>query len=131
MKKALVLISVSLLFISCKNKPANTLNPDVNQATIEILDIPAFKEAIAAKGVQLIDVRTPEEYADGHIERAMNINYLADDFSKAILKANMDKPVYIYCRSGNRSGKAAEVMKELGFKTIYDLKGGFMAWDSN
>lgn len=131
MKKALVLISVSLLFISCKNKPANTLIPDVNQATIEILDIPAFKEAIAAKGVQLIDVRTPEEYADGHIERAMNINYLDVDFSKAILKANMDKPVYIYCRSGNRSGKAAEVMKELGFKTIYDLKGGFMAWDSN
>ncbi|MBT8252947.1 MAG: rhodanese-like domain-containing protein [Flavobacteriaceae bacterium] len=122
--------SLSIL-LSCKTTSDQSeieAAPVVITPTIEVLDKPAFKDAIKSGKVQLVDVRTPEEFAGGHIEKATNIDFLADDFSEAILEVNKDKPVYIYCRSGNRSGQAAQIMQKLGFKTIYDLKGGYLAW---
>ncbi|MCB9053053.1 MAG: rhodanese-like domain-containing protein [Lewinellaceae bacterium] len=80
-------------------------------------------------GRQLIDVRTPEEYNEGHIEGAVNIDFYADDFEQQLQqKLDKGKPVLLYCRSGSRSAQSAEQMKALGFKEMYDLKGGFMAW---
>ena len=77
---------------------------------------------------QVIDVRTPEEYALGYIEGAILIDYKAADFHASISALNKNVTYLIYCRSGNRSGKASIIMDSLGFKKIYDLKGGYMNW---
>lgn len=75
----------------------------------------------------ILDVRTPEEYAEGHIENSVNIDFNADDFKTNINKLDKNKTYLVYCRSGNRSKKAIAVMKELGFKEIYNI-GGIMDW---
>lgn len=96
---------------------------------ITILHADAYAEAITAKKVQLVDVRTAKEFKDGHIKNAMNINfYNAGNFSKAFEKMDKSKPVYLYCRSGARSQKAARKLVNMGFSHIYDLKGGYMRW---
>lgn len=77
----------------------------------------------------LVDVRTPEEYAEGHIENAVLIDWQDECFEERV-KAELDsaKPVLVICRSGRRSSEAAKAMKELGFSRIADLGGGMLAW---
>ena len=77
---------------------------------------------------QVIDVRTPEEYALGYIKGAILIDYKASDFQATISALNRNVTYLIYCRSGKRSGKASKIVDSLGFKNIYDLKGGYMNW---
>jgi phage shock protein E len=86
-------------------------------------------DAKALKSIQsgkayLVDVRTPEEFAGGHLKHATNINYNSPDFKSQIARLDKKKPVYLYCRSGNRSGKAADSLKAFGFSTFYNI-GGF------
>lgn len=96
---------------------------------IKILDKEAFNTAIEANNVQLVDVRTPQEYQGGYIKNAINIDYFdALNFNSTFEKLDKDKPIYLYCRSGNRSQKAARKLVEMGFKEIYDLRGGYMNW---
>lgn len=80
--------------------------------------------------VQLVDVRTPKEFAQGHIKNALNINYFSENFADSLQLLDKDKPVYIYCRSGKRSGKSISKFKEAGFNTIYELDGGLLNWRS-
>lgn len=87
-----------------------------------------FKELMNAEGAQLIDVRTPGEVAGGMIEGAQNIDYNGANFKDQIDALDRDQPVLVYCRSGGRSGRAAAMMKEMGFKEVYDLQGGYMNW---
>lgn len=97
--------------------------------TIIVLDKADFKDAISKK-VQLVDVRTPKEYADGYIQNAINIDFFNQNaFVNEFNKLNKDEPVYLYCRSGRRSQKAARKLHSLGFKKIYDLRGGYMNWN--
>ena len=93
---------------------------------ITILETQTFKDSITNKKVQLIDVRTPDEYNSGHIETAENIDFFSEEFMIEFNKLDKEKPVYIYCKSGNRSGQSAIKLKDMGFKEIYDLKGGFL-----
>ncbi len=93
---------------------------------IHILEVTTFKDSIAQAKVQLIDVRTPEEFEAGHIETALNIDFFSEQFNADFEKLEKDKPVYIYCKSGNRSGQAAKKLAEMGFEMIYDLKGDFL-----
>jgi rhodanese-related sulfurtransferase len=79
--------------------------------------------------VQLIDVRTPAEFKQGHIKGALNIDVTDASFEKDLEQLNKNKPVYIYCRSGQRSNTAAKKMAQAGFDTLYDLKGGINNWD--
>ena len=74
--------------------------------------------------VYLIDVRTPEEYNVGHLAYAKNIDFKASDFKEEISQLDKSKPVYLYCRTGNRSGKAVDTLKAVGFKKPYNI-GGF------
>jgi thioredoxin len=85
----------------------------------------------AAPGSQLVDIRTPDEFNKGFLEGAVNIDWRSDDFEKNIQKLDKDKPVLLYCLSDNRSGKAAKKMRAMGFKEVYDLKGGIISWRSN
>lgn len=97
---------------------------------INILDASTFKGHLKEKNIQLIDVRTPREFVDGHIANARNFDYFNQSrFKEEIEKLDKTKPVYLYCRSGNRSQKAAKMLVDSGFEKIYDLKGGFMLWN--
>lgn len=97
--------------------------------TIEVLNKSDFKEAIAPKNIQLVDVRTPKEFENGHIKKALNIDFFNKaDFIEQFNKLDKNKAVYVYCRSGNRSAKAARRLDSIGFKKIYDLQGGYLNW---
>lgn len=96
---------------------------------IVILDRSTYADAIMQGDVQLVDVRTQKEYSDGHIRNAINIDfYDTSTFKESFGKLEKKKPLYIYCRSGARSLKAARRLVDMGFEKIYDLKGGYMRW---
>ena len=90
----------------------------------------SFGAIIDTNAATLIDVRTPEEFAEGHIKGATLINYESPDFSEKIAKLNKNQHYLVYCRSGNRSSKAIAIMKQQGFTHITELKGGISAWTS-
>ncbi len=76
----------------------------------------------------ILDVRTPEEYNDGHIEGCLNIDYKSENFKSEISKLNQDKTYLVYCRSGRRSKAAQDVMVNFGFNSVLNLAGGFEEW---
>ena len=101
-------------------------------------DSPSFGLATAERAAALaddpsitvIDVRTPEEYDEGHIEGATLIDFYSDTFVDEIATLDRDQEYLIYCRSGNRSGQAFAIMADLGFTAVHDLDGGVIAWDA-
>lgn len=116
---------VFILFIALFS--ATTWAQDTTQ--IVKLENTIFKDSITHKKVMLVDVRTPEEFEEGHLEGAVNINYLDNEaFAKGIKTLDPGTPVFLYCRSGNRSGKAADSLSTKGFVKIYDLVGGYRGW---
>lgn len=76
----------------------------------------------------VIDVRTPEEFAEGRIEGAVLIDVTSPDFAERIAELDRDQPYVLYCRSGNRSVTARQVMADLGFADVADIAGGITAW---
>lgn len=108
--------------------PADTMT--AANTSLERVDIIDFKEAIA-NGYTVIDVRTPEEFADGSIAAdALNIDYYDEDFMTQMSTLPRDGEYAIYCRSGNRSGQALEAMQVMGFENVVELDGGIMTWAS-
>ncbi|WPR72961.1 rhodanese-like domain-containing protein [Flavobacterium sp. NG2] len=96
---------------------------------VAIVDAPTFAKTIeTTPQAQILDVRTPEEFETEHINDAININWNGNSFVSEAEKLDKTKPVFVYCKSGGRSQKAAEKLKELGFTDIYELDGGFMQW---
>jgi rhodanese-related sulfurtransferase len=79
-------------------------------------------------GITILDVRTPEEYTTGHIEKALNINYYDKDFQKNAARLDQGKAYLIYCASGNRSSKARQILNQIGVINLYHLDGGIKAW---
>src|SRR5690606_37115598 len=79
------------------------------------------KQLTKSADAQLLDVRTPEEYGEGHLAKAANIDYKSPDFKEKIAKLDKNKPVYVYCLSGGRSAAAANTLHESGFKEVYDM----------
>ena len=93
--------------------------------------IPAteFNEKIKTEPGIIVDVRTPKEFAGGHIAGSVNINLYDDDFAKQIQKLDTAKTVYLYCGSGGRSSEAAEIFFKSGFKKINNLENGIREWN--
>lgn len=117
---ALAAIAVTAMLPSCSPKLQYT---DAEPAQFETL--------IAQPDVQLLDVRTPAEFMEGHIEGARNVDWLAGesdfaDRAKAVLTKG--KPVAVYCRSGRRSAAAAQALTRAGFKHVTNLTGGILGW---
>ncbi|MBL4888333.1 MAG: rhodanese-like domain-containing protein [Flavobacteriaceae bacterium] len=122
MKKiALTLILMFLITVACQDKSTN----DIHVITVEQMN-----EVLDSDNLQLVDVRTLDEYRLGHIGNAQNICVTNDDFQEKAKLLDKNKPVYLYCKRGGRSAKAAKILKEMGFKEIYDIKGGMGAWES-
>lgn len=113
---------------------AFTLMACSSQAQIsekKILDAEQFS-AIVLKdtSLQIVDVRTPEEYQEGHIPFAKNYNWNDPLFKEIVQDLDKTRPLYIYCRSGKRSAAAAEVLIEQGFEVI-ELQGGMLNWQGH
>jgi rhodanese-related sulfurtransferase len=92
------------------------------------LDAVAFDSKIADNKVVVLDVRTPDEYAESHIANSINIDVLSDYFTADISTLDKGCTYAIYCRSGKRSTDAASIMKEFGFTSTFNLTGGITSW---
>jgi len=79
----------------------------------------------------IIDIRTPQEYADGYIERAINVDFYAADFEQQLDQLDKNEIYLVYCRSANRSGQAMPVFERLGFTTVYNMLGGIVQWEAD
>ena len=99
----------------------------IQQPKVEILEKIKY-QGLVRKGYTIIDVRTPEEFEEGHIEGAQNINVKSEAFVAEIENLPKSDTLLIYCRTGKRSIYAAQVMVSFGFQKIYDLDGGFLNW---
>ena len=106
------------------------LNTACGQQNFENADVQGFAELVRDSNVVVLDVRTADEFAEGHIERAVNIDYKKDDFmdrAKAALPTG--KTIAIYCRSGRRSANAASMLAPEGY-VLVNLKGGIIDWQN-
>lgn len=122
MKYFKIIVAVLMLSLwSCQSQKSEN---------VELLDAKSFSEKIHKKEeVQLVDVRTPEEFKEQHIDNATNINWNDADFEQQISNLDKSKPVYIYCKSGGRSAKATAKLSEMGFTNVYELDGGILNWN--
>ena len=99
-------------------------------ATIETISPTAAADLVAEapEGLVILDVRTPQEFADGHLAGAVNLDYQAAGFADDLGTLDRNAPYLLYCRSGNRSAQARELMRDLGFTEVYEIDGGINAW---
>ena len=119
MKKLFIFISAIL---------CNLLGCTAQQQKFESLDAEAFEKVISDTSVVRLDVRSIDEYASGHIAKAINIDVMKDDFkTKATSLLPKDKTIALYCRSGRRSKKAAGILVENGYKVV-ELNSGISGW---
>ncbi len=138
-------LSLLLFNLSCAEKSDPTGKPDEKKGFAPVASAPAAKakttitevsSAEAKKrladgsGVVVIDVRTPEEFAVGHIEGAKNINFNGPDFEKGLQGLDRKGTYLIHCRSGGRSGRSKVVFEKLGFENVLHLTHGFGEWES-
>ena len=129
---ALVLLLVLASCASTSDATPQTPEPESASGAFLAMVDPAGAEAIlAAGGVEIIDVRTPEEFAEGHLPGADLIDISAPDFLDRIEALDRSATYFVYCRSDNRSGQATALMADLGFDSIYELEGGTIAWLSS
>jgi thioredoxin 1 len=82
----------------------------------------------AQPDIQLLDVRTAGEYANGHLTNSRNLDIRDSTFAQKIKELDPNKPVVVYCLSGGRSAKASSLLASQGFKQVYDMQGGFVQW---
>lgn len=127
MNKLLITILTFFLLASCQESQSSD---DSNTGIFEKLSKEDFSKKMDVKSdMILVDVRTPQEFQNGTIKGAQNINFYDKNFDSEISKLDRTKPVFIFCKSGGRSGKTLDKMKSLDFKEVYDLKGGYSGWE--
>ena len=103
-----------------------------NTKTLHTVDATTFSEKLkTAKNPQLLDVRTPQEFAQDHIDQAININWNGEDFVAKASAYDKSQPIFVYCKIGGRSIQAATKLVELGFTEVYNLEGGIMKWNAS
>lgn len=113
--------------------PASTVSsadPAVGSSGIRVVAPGEAAATIAAPPDDLVilDVRTPEEFEEGHIDGAVMLDFYRDDFADELSRLDRDVPYVVYCRSGNRSGQTRAMMDELGFASVADVDGGIVGW---
>jgi rhodanese-related sulfurtransferase len=143
MKTIISLVALlTILLSSCKNSKNETVEKTIQTETVvieepkgalekvaELIEADKLKNLMAADTeLQLIDVRSPEEFAEGHLKDAVNININDANFNDEIQKLLRDEPIFLYCRSGGRSARAGKVVVALGYRA-YDLDKGIQGWE--
>lgn len=120
MKRYLLCCLFLGLSLSCKEE---------TPSKITVVDKTFLQEEVVGKEVQLVDVRTQKEYESGHIDGAVNFNIIdKKTFLEQIETLDKEEAVYLYCRKGVRSNRAAKLMKGKGFTQIFDYSGGYNDW---
>lgn len=120
MRKVIALVAVLLIGLSACAGESN--------AAVTNLNVSEFANVLATEDVVILDVRTPAEFADGHIANAINIDAQSGNFAAEIEGLDKTKTYAVYCRSGNRSGTATQIMAEAGFSKLYNMNGGTIDW---
>lgn len=133
MKKVFITISGIILMstVACTgnaNPEATTEQIVEQQEVIVDVTVEQFKSLLAEEGGTILDVRTPEEWAEGTIAKAEKMNFYDENFATQTEALDKTKPIFVYCKLGGRSSSAADVLKEKGFTKIYNLDGGITAW---
>ena len=108
-------------------KPANA--PTTQPQSVEKISIEKFEELRTQPGQTVLDVRTPAEFADGHVPGAIHVP-IASGFDEAIAKLDKSKPYLVYCHSGKRSFLASQRMTKAGFTDVKNFAGGIVAWEN-
>ena len=119
MKKLIASFAALILLAGCSS---------TGSATTVNLNVSEFSQKITEPGVIIVDVRTPDEFASGHIEGALNIDFNSGNFANEITRLNPSETYAVYCRSGSRSGQAASIMHKAGFHDVSNLNGGVIDW---
>jgi phage shock protein E len=117
MKKIIAIFASVLLLAGCSS----------SSSAID-LSVSEFSSKVTESGIITLDVRTPGEFNEGHIEGAQLIDFQSGNFENEIASLDKSKTYAVYCRSGNRSGEAVKVMRDAGFTNLYNLNGGVIDW---
>lgn len=101
-----------------------------SQPSAELVDAQQAQQILQQQNVQVLDIRTPAEFADGHLANARNLDFYASDFAEQLKQLDPKAPYVMYCASGRRSAEAHLQMKAMGFEQVYEIQGGYQAWQS-
>ncbi len=136
----IIAFSITLITFSVSCEAQNTkkrpLTPQSGQSTSQNIaqnvSVTEFQQKLAAKkNAILLDVRTREEYANGHLQNGTLMDITDANFAADLGKLDKSKPVFVYCAAGGRSSKAMKTMQAMGFKEVYNMVGGFSAWQAS
>lgn len=126
--------ALSLVACGCNKKSTVQATeksmPELKAGEVSLMPVGTFADFVAFSDVQLVDVRTPEEYAEGHLKGAVNLDFRSKGFLNMIQRLDKSRPVAVYCRSGKRSSGAAQQLLHEGFR-VADMQGGIMAWQKD
>jgi rhodanese-related sulfurtransferase len=117
MKKIIAIFASVLLLAGCSS----------SSSAVD-LSVSEFSNKVTEAGIITLDVRTPGEFNEGHIDGALLIDFQSGNFENEIASLDKSKTYAVYCRSGNRSGEAVKVMSDAGFTNLYNLNGGVIDW---
>ena len=122
---------LTLLFALATQSPMLAADAEKAKAVKHVDAVGAAKVLKADSKVVVLDIRTPKEFKAGHIKGAKNLDFFEDDFEASLKKLEPDKTYLVHCASGGRSSKALELFKQLGFKSVIHLDGGFKDWEKS
>ena len=118
------LVVVITIFFSCTKSEVNS------QTSLQSIPPKAFSQKMeASSNAIILDVRTPDEFNEGHLKNAINIDVDGDHFQAEINKLNKSNPVYVYCYAGGRGSTAGKALIKAGFKEVYNMDGGIKEWE--
>jgi rhodanese-related sulfurtransferase len=127
MKKTMFFWLIFAVFAAaCQSAATDQKTDAVSDAAVKSISVDAAKRAVEDENVQFIDVRTVEEYAGGHAPKAVNLPL--DTLTGNVGGLDKNKPVYVICETGRRSRKGAEILQKNGFRELYNIEGGTVAW---
>jgi len=122
---SICILSFMLLLFSCNS------NSTSQQAAYQNIKVNDYAKLVEKDPPTLLDVRTLQEFSEGAIPNARNIDFYNDSFKSDIEKLDRNQKYVVYCARGGRSAKAAKIMQGLGFKEVYNLEGGYTSWKKN
>lgn len=120
----IAVLTAGLVVTGCSSSSGTTTGE------VKRVGVDEFAKVVDTAGTVVVDVRTPAEFATGHLKGAVNIDVESSAFGGEIATLDKSKTYAVYCRSGNRSVSASKQMAELGIASVYDLDGGILAWEA-
>lgn len=131
-------LAASFGLVACGGSDVDTATDSTNAPQAESTDSVGIRVVAAEQaartiadppaGLVILDVRTQEEFDEGHIEGAVVLDFYREDFAEELAQFDPDVPYVLYCRSGNRSSQARSIMADLGFQSVEDVEGGILGW---